>query len=37
MLAEMSEWAEGEPLDFDHITRCVSSLDWAGFVPAVTV
>ncbi|MBL1112477.1 hypothetical protein JK364_08690 [Streptomyces sp. 110] len=28
---------EGEPLDFDHITRCISSPDWAGFVPAVTV
>ncbi|MEV6130788.1 HEXXH motif-containing putative peptide modification protein [Streptomyces violaceusniger] len=36
LLAEMTEWAEGDPLDFDHVTRCISSPDWAGFVPAVT-
>ncbi|MCQ6250935.1 aKG-HExxH-type peptide beta-hydroxylase [Streptomyces malaysiensis] len=37
LLDEMSEWAEGEPLDFGHVTRCTSSSDYAGYAPAVAV
>ncbi|MFG2579418.1 hypothetical protein [Streptomyces malaysiensis] len=36
LLDEMSEWAEGEPLDFQHVARCISSPDYAGYAPAAT-
>ncbi|WP_063728992.1 aKG-HExxH-type peptide beta-hydroxylase [Streptomyces sp. RTd22] len=35
LLDEMSEWAEGDPLDFDHVTRCISGPEYAGYKPAI--
>ncbi|MEU9791094.1 HEXXH motif-containing putative peptide modification protein [Streptomyces sparsogenes] len=34
LLDEMSQWAEGDPLDFDYVTRSISSPDYAGYTPA---
>ncbi|MGW5446406.1 aKG-HExxH-type peptide beta-hydroxylase [Streptomyces asiaticus] len=35
LLDEMSAWAGGEPLNFEHVTRSISSPEYAGYGPVV--